>query len=371
MNFSTLELTNYWLPIIWVCAAGFILNMFPKQTVQHGSRVEQRWFWFSVVLLVIPLVIWAGARVRIGDTAAYRRHFLSAPASLLELPAYLKSKTKDRGFSVLMTVCKSLGVSQPATFFTIIAFVQMWGMAVTFRKYAPNFWVCIFLFVASTDYISWMFNGMRQFLATTIIFSASGLLFQGRLKPFCLVVLLASTIHGSALLMIPLAYAMNGRILNTKMLWILLGTALVMPIADWLMPALTSALENTQYNDITTNEVWATDDGTNIIRVLVYSVPALVALFCRRYISGSTDRVMSICINGALATMALYLISSVTSGIYVGRLPIYTTFYGYMALPWMLEQIFEKNSKQFVLVMMVLFYIAFYYYQMGATWGLL
>ena len=371
MNLSTLELTNYWLPLIWVFAAGYILNMFPKQTMHHGVRVEPRWYWFSVMLLVIPLVVWAGARIWIGDTAAYRNHFLTAPASLPELPAYLTSKTKDRGFSVLMTVCKSLGVSQPATFFTLIAFVQMWGMAVTFRKYAPNFWVCIFLFVASTDYISWMFNGMRQFLATTIIFSASGLLFQGKLKPFCLVVLLASTIHGSALLMIPLAYAMNGRILNRKMIWMLLGTALVIPIADRLMPVLSMALENTQYNDITTNEIWATDDGTNIIRVLVYSVPALIALFFRRYVSGSSNRVMSICINGAFTTMALYLISSVTSGIYVGRLPIYTTLYGYMALPWMLDQIFEKNSRQFVLVLMLLFYIAFYYYQMGVTWGLL
>ena len=171
--------------------------------------------------------------------------------------------------------------------------------------------------------------------------------------------------------MIPLAYVMQGSLMNRKMLLLILGTVLLMPFADRFMPVLTDLLADTQYNDITANEVWTMDDGTNLIRVLVYSVPALIALLGRRYLAGSADRVMNICINGALITMALYLISSVTSGIYVGRLPIYTTFYGYMALPWILDQIFEKQTRAVILVLMVGFYTAFYYYQMGATWGLL
>lgn len=371
MDLNTLELTNYWLPLIWVYAAGFILNMFPTKTELVDGHVKERWFWFTAVALVVPLVIWAGARGRIGDTVAYARHYLNAPASLLELPAYLATNTKDRGFTVLMTLVKMFGISEPGHFFMIIAAVQMLGMVLIFRKYSPNYWICIFLFVASTDYISWMFNGMRQFLATTIMFAASGLLFRGRMLPYCLVVLLASQIHGSALLMIPLAYIMQGPAMNRKTLLVILGAVLLMPFADRFMPMLTDLLSDTQYNDITTNEVWATDDGTNLIRVLVYSVPALIALFGWRYLAGSADRVMNICINGALITMALYLVSAVTSGIYIGRLPIYTTFYGYMALPWTLDQIFEKQTYRLFLLLMVGLYTVFYYYQMGTTWGLL
>ncbi len=371
MDLSTLELTNYWLPIIWICAAGPILNMLPKQTLMVSGRVRERWSWFCVIALVLPLVIWAGARVRIGDTAAYRRHFYSAPSFLEELPAYVAENTKDQGFYFLMGLLKVLGVSEPKGFFLIIASLQMLGMVVTFRKYAPNFWICIFLFVASSDYISWMFNGMRQFLAVTILFAASGLLFRRKLIPYCMIVLVVSLIHGSALIMIPLAFLMQGRILNKK-IWLIMACAVfLMPFADRLMPVLTDILADTQYNDITTNEVWTTDDGTNFIRVLVYSVPALIALLGWRYIVNSSDPAMNFCINSAFVTMALYLISAVTSGIYVGRLPIYTTLYGYMALPWLLEQIFEKETCKLILLFMVALYAVFYYYQMGITWGLL
>ena len=171
--------------------------------------------------------------------------------------------------------------------------------------------------------------------------------------------------------MIPLGFVMQGSILNRKTQLMILAMVLLMPFADRLTPILTDLLEDTQYNDITTNEIWIKDDGTNMIRVLVYSVPALTALLGRRYLADSADRAMNICVNGAMVTMALYLISSVTSGIYVGRLPIYTTFYGYMALPWLLDRIFEKQTRILILVLMTGLYAAFYYYQMGTTWGLL
>lgn len=371
MDLYTLELTNYWLPLIWVCAAGFILNMFPKKQALADGHVQDQWYWFTAVVLTIPLVIWSGARTRLGDTGAYRINFNNAPSSFLQLPAYLEEHTKDQGFTVLMTLFKSLGITQSRDFFMIIAAVQMFCMVFTFRKFSPNFWLCIFLFVASTDYFSWMFNGMRQFIATTVLFAAFPLLVNGHFLSYCLIALVASRIHGTALIMIPLAYIMQGKAMNRKTLLLMAATILLLPFADRFMPLLTDALSDTQYNDVTSNEIWENDDGTNVLRVLVYSMPALVALFGWRYIANSTDRVMNMCINGALLTMALYLVSMVTSGVYIGRLPIYTTFYGYMALPWALDQIFEKNSQTLILLLLVVCYCIFYYYQLGIGWDLL
>lgn len=371
MNLYTLELTNYWLPIIWVCAASLILNLFPKKQELVGGQVQHRWFLPIAIALVVPLVIWAGARTRLGDTGAYRIIFLNAPRSFMGLPAYLEVHKKDQGFIVLITALKSLGISSPSTFFMIIATVQMLCMVCVFRKYSPNYWLCIFLFVASTDYLSWMFNGMRQFIAATMLFAAFGLLVKGQFLRYCLVVLVVSRIHGSALLMIPLAYVMQGKAMNRKTLFLIAVIVMLMPFADRFMPMLTDVLSETQYNDVTSNEIWANDDGTNALRVLVYSVPALVCFFGWRYIVNSNDRVMNLCVNGALMTMAMYLVSMVTSGVYIGRLPIYTTFYGYMAIPWVLERIFERRSCNLILLLLVLCYIVFYYYQLAMGWGLL
>jgi hypothetical protein len=78
---------------------------------------------------------------------------------------------------------------------------------------------------------------------------------------------------------------------------------------------------------------------------------------------------MNLCVNASMITMALYLVSMVTSGIYVGRLPIYTTLYGYMSLPWIIDTVFERESARFITVLMIACFLGFFYIQMHSTWG--
>lgn len=96
---------------------------------------------------------------------------------------------------MLSILCKSIGITQYQDFFLLIAVFQMLCIVSTFRKYSENFWISFFLFVASTDYLSWMHNGIRQFIAVSMIFAAFPLQVKGKYWRFALVVLLASTIH--------------------------------------------------------------------------------------------------------------------------------------------------------------------------------
>lgn len=370
MDLSIFELENYWLPILWLFGFSVIGRLMPKRTELVAGHAKSRWYWFTVLLMLTPLILWAAARSRIGDTYTYMRIFSIAPASMSDLPAFLETRSKDLGFYVSITILKSLGFNTARSIFTFFAITQMLLMAYSFRKYSEHFWLCFFLFVASTDYMSWMFNGMRQFLAVCITFAAFGFLVQKRFIPFCLITLLASTIHGSALLMIPMGYIMMGPALNRKTMLSIAGAVLLVPFIDYFTPILESLLADTQYNDIMSNEIWANDDGTNIIRVLVYSVPAILAICGRRYIIQENDPAMNLCVNASILTMAVYLISSVTSGIYIGRIPIYTTLHGYMALPWIIDRIFEKHSAALIKLLMIAFYLAFYVFQMS-QWELL
>ena len=93
-----------------------------------------------------------------------------------------------------------------------------------YRKYSPEYLVSIFLFIASADYISWMFNGIRQFTAVTLIFAATTLILKKKYLPVLLIVLLASTVHQSALLMIPFILIAYGKAWNKKTLLFVLQT---------------------------------------------------------------------------------------------------------------------------------------------------
>lgn len=367
----SLQNTSYWLLVIWCIGAGLVLYPMPKADVLVQGKVEQRWYWFSVLLFVAPYILWAAYRSGFGDTYAYALIFNRAPTSIAGLRDYLATaEDVDPGFYLFITIIKMIGISRYETFFLIVAVIQVLCMCYTFRRYSTNFWLCIFLFIASTDYMSWMFNGMRQFIATCLIFAAFDLLVKRKYRRYICVVLLASTFHGSAILMLPLSYIMNGPALNRKTMLTILATGLLIPFIDVFLPFLESSLVNTQYGDIMSDSSWTNDDGTNIIRVLVYSAPALIALFGRRYIKNSADRVLNLCINASMITMALYLVSAVTSGIYIGRLPIYTTLYGYMSISTLIDMIFEKQTSRLIHVIMVTFYLLFFIYQMR-QWGVI
>lgn len=368
-----MTLTNYWWLLIWMFtgAAFFALFVPKREEIVLGKKVL-RWEPMAAVLAVLPYIIWAGFRGdTFGDTAMYRKTFLEAPASISQISAYLMEHTKDKGFSVLMIVLKSFIGDHAAVFFLLIAIFQLLCVVWLFRKYSDNYWMCLFMFIISTDYLSWMFNGIRQFLAVAIILCSFGFIVKKKYLAAMAVILLASTIHGSALIMLPFVFIVQGKAWNKKTLLLLLAVVAVILSIDRFTTILDTLLAETQYSDMVTNEIWTTDDGTNIFRVLFYSIPAALSLFGRKYIYAADDKVINLSVNFAAITSFLYFLSSVSSGIYIGRLPIYTTLFGYICVPWLIDQMFTVKSARIIKLGLVAGYLVFFYFQMHFAWRIL
>lgn len=365
-----MTLTNYWLPLIWMFLGGAILGQTGKRRKRLGGRIVEQWAVLPAILLVLPYIIWAGFRGDIADTRLYRIGFENAAADLSAIPGlFTNPNLKDPGYEAFVIIMRCLIGMHPDLFFLIIASIQGLCMALTFRKYSTDYWCCIFLFIASTDYMSWMMNGMRQFIAVTIIFACFGWLLQRKYVHLIVMLLLVSTLHESALLMVPIIYIIQGKAWNIKMVLMLCATMVVVVFIDRFTPILNDLLQNTNYDTALSEAVLSEDDGTNVLRVLVYSVPALLSLFGLKYVRAANDPVINLSVNCSVVTMALYLVSMVTSGIYIGRLPIYTTLHGYIAVPWLINNIFERRSARLVTYAMVLLFCGFYYYQMFIAWN--
>ena len=165
-----MTLTNYWWLLIWLFAGGAVLGSMQKHREVVCGKPVERWNVFPAVMLVVPYIVWAGFRGNIADTPAYRTSFQNLSTSLSAIPALFDGNTKDPGFTVIQILIKILIGNRDILFFLIIAVFQMIGIALVYRKFSYHYWICIFLFIASTDYLSWMFNGMRQFIATIMIF---------------------------------------------------------------------------------------------------------------------------------------------------------------------------------------------------------
>ena len=366
-------LRNYWMLLIWPLTVGLFLNVvIPKTLVTVEGKSEYRWGKFSAFLLVLPYIIWAGFRTDwFGDTPVYRMSFYDAASSLSALPAYAASQTKDTGFYVLNSLFKIFISSSSVVFFLAIAAFQLFCIMKTYRKYSSDYWMSIFLFIVSTDYLSYMHNGMRQFIAVCGIFACLGWIIKKEYFKTIIVILLLSTIHQTCLVMIPIIFIIQGKAFNKKTMFLIFLTLIVLVGINSFTSFLEDALKETQYSDIMTNEIMQNKTGTNILRVIVYSVPLLLSIVGKRYIDEANDPLINLCVNCSVITTALYAISAVTSGIYFGRLPIYTSLTGYILLPWLINHMFEKKSAVLVKLMMYGFYFLFFYYQMHFAWGVL
>ena len=314
------------------------------------------------ILFALPLVYFAWKRdLSIGDSATYMRTMNMMPSSWEGIVEYLGNYPKDPGYSVFIWILKVLGLSW-REMFLVIAILQITPLIYVYRRYSSNYYLSMLLFLISTDYISWMQNGVRQFLAVSIIFAATGWILDGKYFRSILVIIFASLFHQSALVMIPCIFLVQGEALNVRMIGIVFLFFTAVVFVESFTNILDSMLEKTQYSnmvtDFTTGE-FAADNGTNPLRVLVYSVPVLLALLIKGRGCKTMPPIINLSVNMSLLSAGFYLISMVTSGIFIGRIPIYFSLYNYILIPWEINILFEKSQRSIVTILMITLYLVF------------
>ena len=208
-------------------------------------------------------------------------------------------------------------------------------------------------------------------MAVTIILLATPFMIRRKYIPVVLLILLASTMHQSALLMLPFMLIAQGKPWNKRTLLFLATTLLVIIYIGKFTTILDNAMQETQYANMVSDWTSWQDDGTSPMRVLVYSIPAILSFIGLKFIQRESNPVINFCTNMSIISAGVYLVSMVTSGIFIGRLPIYASLYGYILLPWEIEHIFMKKSSRMILVTAVMAYCMFFYYQMHYVWGMM
>jgi transmembrane protein EpsG len=343
---------------------------FTRVELVNGCE-ECRYSRIFVFIAFVPIILMAAFRGYFADTSAYIINYQGLPTSISQAGTYLASVTKDKGFTIFSILIKILVGNNYVPYLMIIAFLQGISLIVFFRKYSSDFIFSVFLFIASTDYISWMYNGIRQFTAVTIILFATPFILKKKFIPAILIILFASTIHQSALIMILLIFIAQGEAWNKKTIAFIVAALLAVAFVGQFTSLLDEVLSTTQYVNVVSDYTSWNDDGTNPLRVAVYSVPALLSFIGRKRIQCEGNALINLCANMSIISMGIYLVSMVTSGIFIGRLPIYCSLFGYVLLPWEIENLFSPASQKIMKAYTVLAYLVFYYYQMHVTSGLI
>lgn len=352
---------------IWVIFWGIIANMTSKEVCVGNCVYENRVNTFMALMTFSFLIVMIGLRSGMADTAAYIKHFEELPDTYSQLTQVILKSDDAKGFYFFAGLIKVFISNDYHVWLFILSIINGVCVALTLKKYSSNFAISALLFIL-TGYFSWMYNGLKQFFVVCIMFSATDLILKKKIVPYMILVLFLTLFHKTALIFIPVYFIVTGEAWNKRTLLFIGFILIAIVFAGKFTNIFNDVVETTYYGK--SMELFKyTDDGTNIIRVLVESVPTIIAFIYREKIKKISTPIIDLCINMSIMGTGIYIISVIlSSGIMIGRLPIYFTIYNIILLPWLISNLFENNEKRLVYYIAIMCYFVYFYYQFFVTW---
>lgn len=355
----------YWNILVWSFFAASLWRLSPRKISLENGAYEKKANLFMAVLAFSIIIFFAGLRSGIADTDAYINIFINMPESFLE--DLWSEVNKDKGFYLFTYFMKYFISDDFHVWLFTIALISGLAVMIPLYKYSPMFELSTFLFVATAQF-TWLLNGMRQFIAISILFLSLDLIIKKRFKTYLLIVLILSTIHGSAFFMLPFYFLCQSKPWSLKMLI----TVVFFSIAFLFMGNFLSLgavfLEETQYAGYT--DAIAEIAGSSIFRVIAAAIPLLLTLWRKKEVLRLNDNLLNLCINMSTLNFCFMLLATSMGGLFIGRVAAYFDIYNLLLYPLVLTKLFEGQVRSILYVGIVLGFIAWFYYQMVVAWDM-
>ena len=268
---------------------------------------------------------------------------------------FAKKDFTEPGFTILAILADWLFQGKNGGLTILSAAITVALFIFTIAKRSENLTVSLFLFIFVGCFTG-MFNGVRQYLATGILFAGFHFVQEKKLLKWTLIVLLATSIHVTAILMFFVYFACNLKCdLKTVLLYIVLAILLLFlyePLFN-----LVGALKQEEIN----TEVGYVTRQVNILRILVQCVPVVLLVFVpSSKINKDTD--CKTLFNISLLNAAI-AVASMNSA-YFARFFIYTMCFQILMYPKMLNKM-DKTTKKILTVLLISLYAIFWLYEVA------
>ena len=328
---------------------GFSFSLLARLLKRENGRPS---LFFSI-LVILMLALISGLRNGIGDTDMY--------VHLYDLigPGYDSKGGYEPGFVLFLAGLKKISDdSQFMIFVTgmVMTILNLWII----RKYSDCFELSVFMYIASGFYLVTM-NGMRQCLAASILFTATTFIINKKFILYLVIVVLMTTVHSSAIVMIPLYFIARMEPWSKNIYKVLVLFIIGMIFYDPLMQIVGSVSDKADTYVNNFNE-----GGANILRVAIYAVPVFFSYIKREEIKRvwPNSRVF---INISLVNL-LIMVFSLYNWIFA-RFNIYTQVYTFVLLPTVILKCFYGKEKRLIYYGLLICYFIFFIFEYQISMG--
>jgi len=298
----------------------------------------------------------AAMRSSMNDTSNYVHGFNDEIATWTQIKTYIAGDRKDKGFYILQVLFKMYISRDYHLWFFFVAAIESILFIHVFRTYTISLMDACYYFFASTLYYNY-FSMMRQWLAVSIVFFAGAVFLKNKKYiPYILLCILAALFHTSALFMIALIVFANVEPWSKKQ-----GLLTVLFIVGLLalQPILSSSDSTYSYVGDTMQQGM----GSSPFRILIEAIPVMLAFIVRN--NKTNDRLINVCINFSVVNLIITILATVTSGLYLIRMTIYTSMFNVILYPYLFHILLNAEKKSMYRSGFYVFYFVFYIFQMN------
>lgn len=198
------------------------------------------------------------------------------------------------------------------------------------------------------------FNGVRQYLASAVLFCGHRCIYDKKFIKWLITVLLATAVHSSAIVMVTLYFLLRNKVRIRNILLLAVGTYIVSANYDVIFSFLGFADES----ELTSYAA----RSVNVLRIMVACAPAVMCLFVnlkKEMTAEDTFYTNAMVVHGAAMIAA-------SNSAYLARIGIYTGPFVVVALPKMLRTE-NKYVEMLMRVGTLVLYGIFWYVEVSGS----
>lgn len=357
-----MDITYFTISQWYVLILSFALIMiFAKKNNRMlcvGNRTICSGKALSIIVCVLTMVFLASQRTGIGDTSNYINIFQRIPEKWIEFKDYV-NWDGEWGFYLLNYVIKWI-MGDNVNIYLFITSLVIIGPVIYFSYRNTNsVELCLLIYILSGSYVSGM-NGVRQAVVAGFFILSYKLIQNKRYVWYILLCLILSTIHTSALILIPMIWILNMKPWKNGTFG-LLAVTIVLYIAYPLFASfLSSALTGSTYEVYSNGIQNFTNGGANFLRAIILFIPIIFSYIYREKLS-EKHPLFGMALNAAVLNFMFMFLATIRSWIFA-RFCVYFNPFSVLLLVWCIE-VSGKNRKMLYPICLGA-YAVFFYYEM-------
>lgn len=249
-----------------------------------------------------------------------------------------------------------------STMFLISSLITITLFIIPLYKHSDYFFISVLLYILIGSWHG-SFNGVRQYIASAILFCGHRLIYERKFWKYLAVVMVASFFHTSAIIMILLYYVPRTKLKSKQLLIFVLLIIIALSSYSYIFRFIEIFFNNFRSYNFTITEYVTNEVSFIRIGVMLAPVAVYLGITPKKFLSDNDPNENSFYINLLFVNTAVYLMTANSS--YLARFGIYTTIFLAIGIPKLFIQIEKKYRFLYYYFTILLFFLYWLYDILG------